>query len=78
MLGPKRAKVWPGLAVVLERSGLPRVDVMFGGRYWPAVRAFLDRYHHADCELRDPVQQRGPGADARTGGVRPRRGVGRE
>ncbi|GJE79662.1 hypothetical protein HNR51_001113 [Methylorubrum thiocyanatum] len=46
VLGPKRAKAWGGLAAVLERSGLPKVDPMMGGRYWPAVREFLDRYHH--------------------------------
>lgn len=32
VIGPKRAKVWARLA--LERSSLPHVDVMFGGRYW--------------------------------------------
>ena len=67
VLGTKRAKAWPGLAVVLERSGLPRVNVMFGGRYWPAVRAFLDRYHHVS---REP---RGLDADARTGNAIPAR-----
>ena len=43
VLGQARAKQWPGLAVVLERNGLPRVDPQFGARYWPAVKAFLDR-----------------------------------
>lgn len=46
ILGPKRARAWSGLAVVLERSGLPKVNPMMGGRYWPAVREFLDRYNH--------------------------------
>lgn len=27
----------------LEREGFPRRDPVFGGRYLPAVRAFLDR-----------------------------------
>lgn len=37
---------WRAKALVLERSGLPRPDPMFDGkRYWPAVRAFLDRRH---------------------------------
>lgn len=38
-------RTWPGLAAVLERSGVPKVDVMMGGRYWPAVQAFFDRRH---------------------------------
>ena len=46
VLGQKRARLWPGLAVVLERQGLPRVDPQFGGRYLPAVEDFLDRRHH--------------------------------
>lgn len=46
VLGPSRAKNWRGLAVVLERGGLPKIDPEFGARYWPAVKAFLDRRHH--------------------------------
>ena len=35
---------WQAAAPVLEKSGLPRPDPLFGQRrYWPAVRAFLDR-----------------------------------
>lgn len=35
---------WEATATVLERSGLPQRDPLFGERrYWPAVRAFLDR-----------------------------------
>ena len=35
---------WRANAVVLEKQGLPRPDPLFGHRrYWPAVRAFLDR-----------------------------------
>jgi hypothetical protein len=26
-----------------ERRGLPQIDPMAGARYWPAVRAYLDR-----------------------------------
>ncbi|MBY0300079.1 MAG: hypothetical protein K2X71_29260 [Methylobacterium sp.] len=57
VLGSNRAKAWTGLAVVLERGGLPRIDPLFGGRYWPAVKAFLDRRHHVgdpgmDCSCR--------------------------
>jgi hypothetical protein len=35
---------WQAASHVLEKSGLPRPDPLFGQRrYWPAVRAFLDR-----------------------------------
>lgn len=35
---------WEAAARVLERSGLPKGDPVFNGRrYWPAVRAYLDR-----------------------------------
>ena len=33
---------WTATAIVLERHGLPAKDALFGRRYWPAVRAFLD------------------------------------
>jgi hypothetical protein len=35
---------WREIAPVLERAGLPRRDPLFcRRRYWPAVKAFLDR-----------------------------------
>lgn len=34
---------WAAKAKILERDGLPRVDPLMGGRYWPAVRAFWHR-----------------------------------
>ncbi len=43
ILGPGKATNWKAMAVVLERHGLPRVDPLMGGRYWPAVRAWLDQ-----------------------------------
>ncbi|MFG1331125.1 hypothetical protein V5F41_07705 [Xanthobacter autotrophicus] len=42
VLGPGRVSEWKAIAIILERQGLPRVDPMFGGRYWPAVRAWFD------------------------------------
>jgi hypothetical protein len=41
----KRAKQWPSIVPTLEREGLPKIDPLTGGRFWPAVRAFLDRRH---------------------------------
>jgi hypothetical protein len=46
---------WQAAASVLERVGLPRPDPVFRARrYWPAVRAFLDR--------RAGLRQDGPAA----------------
>jgi hypothetical protein len=42
-IGEKR---WRAAASILERAGLPQGDPLFAGRrYWPAVKAFLDRRH---------------------------------
>lgn len=74
ILGPTRAKMWPGLAKVLERSGLPKVDPMFGGRYWPKVRLFLDDMNGMgdDMSLYLPDRPAKTPPGDRTGGVRPR------
>jgi hypothetical protein len=55
----ERAKEWPAAAIVLERHGLPRNCPLMGGRYWPAVRAFLDRYNGLDqtAEVTSPTHQ---------------------
>ncbi|ACL58291.1 hypothetical protein [Methylobacterium nodulans] len=46
---------WAAKAKVLERDGLPRVDPLMGGRFWPAVRAyFLARYGLAGAEALAP------------------------
>ena len=34
---------WRAKAAVLEREGLPRVDPLMGGRYWPCVTAYFNR-----------------------------------
>jgi hypothetical protein len=43
LLGPKRACEWPAIASLLESRGLPKIDMLMGGRYVPAVKAFFDR-----------------------------------
>jgi hypothetical protein len=35
-------KRWRAVAKVLEREGLPRIDPVMGGRFWPAVVAFFE------------------------------------
>ncbi len=34
---------WSARAKILERDGLPRVDPIMNGRFWPAVQAFFGR-----------------------------------
>lgn len=45
VLGPSRAREWPEIASVLEAKGLPKVDPLMGGRFLPAVEAYLYRRH---------------------------------
>jgi hypothetical protein len=46
---------WAAKARVLERDGLPRVDSLMGGRYWPAVRAYFHaRYGLSGAEALAP------------------------
>jgi hypothetical protein len=49
VLGPKRAKDWPAIAVIDERKGLPKIDPLYGGRYWPAVARFYTIKNGLDC-----------------------------
>ncbi len=46
---------WPAKAIVLERHGLPRIDPLMGGRYWPAVQAYWHRrYGLSSIEVHQP------------------------
>ena len=46
---------WRAKAAVLERHGLPRIDPLMGGRYWPAVQAFWNRkYGLSQLEAHQP------------------------
>jgi hypothetical protein len=46
---------WRAKAPVLERDGLPRVDPIMGGRYWPAVKAWWNRrYGLSNVEVSQP------------------------
>src|SRR5436305_1567988 len=38
-------KRWRAISKVLEREGLPKIDPLFGGRFWPAVVDFLGARH---------------------------------
>jgi len=38
-------KHWRQIAPQLEREGLPRIDPIMKGRFWPAVKAFFRNRH---------------------------------
>jgi hypothetical protein len=49
VLGKGRSiEEWRGIATILERKGFPKIDPLFGGRYMPAVKAWLDAYNSVD------------------------------
>lgn len=43
LLGKDRAHRFPEIVMIEERHGFPRVDPLYGGRYWPAIQAFYAR-----------------------------------
>jgi hypothetical protein len=43
VLGKGREQEWPAIAELLSKQGLPPVDPLMGGRYYPAVLAFFER-----------------------------------
>lgn len=36
---------WNAKSAILERDGLPKVDPLMGGRFWPAVLRYWFRRH---------------------------------
>jgi len=38
-------KNWRRIALQLEREGLPKIDPIMKGRFWPAVEAFFRNRH---------------------------------
>jgi hypothetical protein len=59
VLGQKRAHLWPSIAEHDEQKlGLPKIDPVKGGRYWPAVERFYDKINHLD----DRASSAGPSA----------------
>ena len=42
VLGAGRRAEFKGLAVLLERQGMPKISPLLGGRYVPAVKQFFD------------------------------------
>lgn len=49
VLGADRAHLWPSIAAHDEQKhGLPKIDAVRGGRYWPAVKRFYDLINGLD------------------------------
>ena len=46
-------KHWRRIAPQLERQGLPKIDPIMKGRYWPAVEAFFHNRHGLSSMLED-------------------------
>jgi hypothetical protein len=42
VLGPEKRREFAGIATLLERDGMPKINPLWGGRYVPSVKAFLD------------------------------------
>ena len=45
VLGYDRSGEFKGLALLLERQGMPKIVPLLGGRYVPAVKQFFDSYN---------------------------------
>ncbi len=46
---------WTAKAEILERDGLPQIDPIMGGRFWPAVEAYWKRrYGLSSIEMFNP------------------------
>lgn len=45
VLGYSRRDEFSGFAALCERDGMPKINPLWGGRYVPAVKAFLDSEH---------------------------------
>lgn len=45
VLGEGKVRHWASIVPTLEREGLPRIDALMGGRFVPAVRAWLEQRH---------------------------------
>ena len=60
VMGTRRAKDWPEKARYLEdKHGLPRVDELMGGRFWPAVVEFFRMRHGVKLRERLDAEESG-------------------
>jgi hypothetical protein len=52
-------KRWRQIARLLEREGLPKIDPLMGGRFWPAVVGFF-RARHGVSKIGDVMVSQVP------------------
>jgi hypothetical protein len=71
VLGVGKIKEWQALAIVWEGQGLPQIDPQTGARYWPAVKAWLDRRY----DLRKDAPKRPDGVEKPWSGSKTRRAL---
>jgi hypothetical protein len=45
VLGTERKREFAAMAQLQERDGMPKINPVWGGRYVPAVKAFLDKQY---------------------------------
>ena len=55
LLGADRVREWKQIAPILESRGLPKIDPLMGGRYWPAVQVFFDHTYGLDRGMVPPL-----------------------
>jgi hypothetical protein len=55
LLGPARAGEFTAIATLEEARGFPKIDPQWGGRYVPAVRAYLDRAYGIGAAVAPPA-----------------------
>jgi hypothetical protein len=63
VLGWERRDEFKGLATLQERYGMPKHDLLWGGRYVPAVKAFLDAEYGLNKSVAGPLAPRGVEGD---------------
>lgn len=55
VIGRDRVREWPGIVCALEKHGFPQTNPLFGGRYWPAVRVWLDHFNGISDSQAAPI-----------------------
>ena len=59
VLGWGRKDEFKGLATLHERDGMPKMSPVWGGRYVPAVKAFLDHQYGVGTTAAVPLAPNG-------------------
>ena len=59
VLGRERKGEFAALAQLQERDGMPKINPVWGGRYVPAVKAFLDAQYGISASATVPLAPNG-------------------